>query len=194
MRRLARRLFTLCSAVSLLLCVAVCVLWVRSYARADEGYWRRDDLTAGTAETRKVWLRSARGVAWGLIYRESTPLGPGDREYYLDLEVNPFENRWDVTPWPDQTSVPRGKGWWSRRGFRFDRDRYRLFDTTAVELEVGMPYWLLAAVTGGFPAAWLWDRRRRRRRARPGFCPTCGYDLRASPGRCPECGAAARGA
>jgi hypothetical protein len=36
MRRLARHLFTLCSAVSLLLCVAVCVLWVRSYVRKDE--------------------------------------------------------------------------------------------------------------------------------------------------------------
>src|SRR5688500_3518894 len=32
MRRLARWLFTLCSALSLLLCVAVCVLWVRSYS------------------------------------------------------------------------------------------------------------------------------------------------------------------
>ena len=31
MRRLARLLFTLCSAVSLVLCLAVCVLWVRSY-------------------------------------------------------------------------------------------------------------------------------------------------------------------
>src|SRR5687768_14703719 len=41
MRRLARRLFTLCSALSLLLCVAVCVLWVRSYWVADklDVYW-----------------------------------------------------------------------------------------------------------------------------------------------------------
>ena len=42
MRRLARRVFTLCSAASLVLCVAVCVLWVRSYwaldyARLDAG-------------------------------------------------------------------------------------------------------------------------------------------------------------
>lgn len=30
--------------------------------------------------------------------------------------------------------------------------------------------------------------RRRRRAARDGRCPACGYDLRATPGRCPECG------
>ena len=35
MRRLVRRLFTLCSAVSLVLCVAACVLWVRSYRTMD---------------------------------------------------------------------------------------------------------------------------------------------------------------
>src|SRR5688572_6283696 len=34
MRRLARRLFTLCSAASLLLCVAVCVLWPASFVRS----------------------------------------------------------------------------------------------------------------------------------------------------------------
>src|SRR5687768_902948 len=35
MRRLAQRLFTLCSAASLLLCVGVCVLWVRSLHWVD---------------------------------------------------------------------------------------------------------------------------------------------------------------
>src|SRR5688500_6669334 len=35
MRRLARRLFTLCSAASLLLFVMLCVLWVRSYREVD---------------------------------------------------------------------------------------------------------------------------------------------------------------
>ena len=50
-RRLARHLRTLCSAASLLLCVAVCVLWPRSYRSQDffgwtaitvvgEGAWR----------------------------------------------------------------------------------------------------------------------------------------------------------
>jgi len=35
MRRLARHLFALCSAGSLVLCVAAGVLWVRSYRVAD---------------------------------------------------------------------------------------------------------------------------------------------------------------
>jgi hypothetical protein len=35
MRRVARRLFTVCSAVSLLLAAGVCLLWVRSYRVHD---------------------------------------------------------------------------------------------------------------------------------------------------------------
>jgi hypothetical protein len=51
MRRLARHLFTLCSAVSLLLCVAACVLWVRSYAASDD---------AGVLRVRGRLSRAAR--------------------------------------------------------------------------------------------------------------------------------------
>jgi hypothetical protein len=55
---------------------------------------------------------------------------------------------------------------------------------------VSLPYWLLAVVIGTWPAARVIVRVRRRRAA-PGLCPTCGYDLRATPERCPECGAVA---
>ena len=50
MRRLARRLFTLCSVASLLLCVALCVLWVRSYWVSDVYCQRRakGELTVGS--------------------------------------------------------------------------------------------------------------------------------------------------
>jgi hypothetical protein len=40
MRRLVRHLFTLCSALSLLLCLAICVLWVRSYRMTEQINWR----------------------------------------------------------------------------------------------------------------------------------------------------------
>ena len=57
MRRLARHLFTLCSAVSLLLCVAVCVLWVRSYYAADSFGWEYADDERGS---RSVGMVSSR--------------------------------------------------------------------------------------------------------------------------------------
>lgn len=50
---------------------------------------------------------------------------------------------------------------------------------------VNVPYWFLAMVTAAPPLLAL---RVCRRRARHGFCPSCGYDLRASPDQCPECG------
>jgi hypothetical protein len=60
----------------------------------------------------------------------------------------------------------------------------------------GTAFVILTYGTGfAVPATVLFvlDRRFsvRRRRARHGLCPTCGYDLRATPGRCPECGAPA---
>src|SRR5687768_13273311 len=59
MRRLARRLVTLCSAVSLLLCVTVGALWIRSYWHHDQ--WSRVDdereesLSISTSRGRVLW-------------------------------------------------------------------------------------------------------------------------------------------
>jgi predicted amidophosphoribosyltransferase len=54
-----------------------------------------------------------------------------------------------------------------------------------------VPHWLIVVLSMVLPAAQLmrW-RRRRRTRAGPTACPTCGYDCRATPERCPECGCA----
>jgi hypothetical protein len=60
--------------------------------------------------------------------------------------------------------------------------------------EWSFPAWLAAAVTALPPALWVIAWHRRRRIARQGRCPDCGYDLRASPQRCPECGLAIRDA
>src|SRR5688572_23382625 len=49
MRRLARHLFTFCSAASLVLCVAVGAIWVRSYFVSDQ--FRRVDVRPGNPST-----------------------------------------------------------------------------------------------------------------------------------------------
>jgi hypothetical protein len=53
---------------------------------------------------------------------------------------------------------------------------------------LAVPHWFVCALLLEPPLA-LGISAMRRRRARPGRCATCGYDLRATPQRCPECGA-----
>jgi hypothetical protein len=57
---------------------------------------------------------------------------------------------------------------------------------------VDIPHWFLVVlILSVFFLPPYLRHRRKRRRARSGLCPTCGYDLRESPDQCPECGAVA---
>jgi hypothetical protein len=91
---------------------------------------------------------------------------------------------------------------WRHLGFAAGRGQYRRGSRISLRV-VGMriakmppisvnyilvPYWLPCLATAVLPATWLQRRWRRRNRFGPGFCPSCGYDLRATPHRCPECG------
>jgi hypothetical protein len=103
----------------------------------------------------------------------------------LQWDHNAYRRVWEPNQWnshwgPIQWSVyaPTEKGY------------YRQF---------AAPLWLVAFVTGAWPALSLAlaVRRgvKRRRAAREGLCRTCGYDIRATPNPsgelfpiCPECG------
>src|SRR5688500_7111044 len=94
-----RRLFNLAAALSLLLCVAVCVVWVRSYWFTDQLFWWRIDGMRAVGSARgygviQLNLGNASGKPadhYGLQYLRMEPysaphypvaygsLEPGDR-------------------------------------------------------------------------------------------------------------------
>jgi hypothetical protein len=168
MKRLARHLFTLCSAASLLLCVAVCVLWVRGYWRIDEVKW---DGPLGDR-----WYRCEIRSSRGYILPQSIAVPKEDPSVF---SFNGF--RFSSTPDPDQ-------GFWSGR-FDAWHEVGRPGDDTRL-WGAQFPHWFAVLVCLPLPLAVFVPRLLRRRRRVAGHCPQCGYDLRASPGRCPECGAA----
>ena len=182
MRRVPRRLFTLGSALSLLLCVMVCALWVRSRFHADHVHrlqpavtqegpgW--DALTFSSTGGRLAIYRQVAGM-----WLEETRTG----------QAQSGDWGWHRFSFPAETSSPKGTLAY-RLGFQLERlGRGPQFER---HWYLGAPHWIVAAVFAVLPAARVTAAWRRRLRSRRGLCPSCGYDLRASAGRCPECGTA----
>jgi hypothetical protein len=190
MRRFARHLFTLCSALSLLLCVAVACVGVRSYWHSDAVVYVGPSGHLGVQ-----WLR-------GRIVGARDNWGTPRRRIHVES--------WPVTDgvtWGDPNGATPA---WLRR-LQFDYEKY----TASIAAVQGRPddigddaepppvvyssriigpLWPACVVFSIAPLIWSTRHFRKRRRRRSGLCVSCGYDLRASPKRCPECGAPAGGA
>jgi hypothetical protein len=166
-----RRLLNLLTGLSLLLCVAVCMLWIRSHLRYDYVKYVGREWVYTVASDRGLLIFS-RSSAWNDINR---PGGPGNGWYAESLggARRPI----------DFYNAKRYPKPWYKFGLHPPRlePRYR---------DAAVPNWGLSLLTAILPAHRVLDVRRRARRHRAGLCPVCGYDLRATPGRCPECGRA----
>jgi 4-amino-4-deoxy-L-arabinose transferase-like glycosyltransferase len=175
-----RRLFNFLTIVSLLLCVAACVFWARSYTSSDrvrwqnERGWRSVRSASGHVELSFLDIDwSAHRLAFhGPRFKREDPRQP----FAFDVEVLPYQG-------------DTGENW--------ERDRFawhekRNAERGLVHVVAVAPFWPFVVLTGFLPAVWavalLPGHLRERRRKRAGLCPSCGYDLRATPGRCPECG------
>src|SRR3954468_22797401 len=174
---MARRLFTLLSALSLLLCAATLALWVRSYW-VGEAIYRE-------GPSYRLAVLSSRGQcsAFRTTYPASAANGPtrwkySDRGMWAQVTQRPGLYRAD----------PAVRCYGPIAGFgMFDKPAGPTSRGAATR-EVFFPYWSLVLLTAAGPAAWYARRRRRLRSRSLGLCPACGYDLRATPDRCPECG------
>jgi hypothetical protein len=167
-----RRLFTILAALSLMLCIATAVIWVRSA-------WRNDMICRWTPR----WGSSVTS-SWGRVSFAYT-------RYYRVLHPT-AASRWIRISAPRSgTEQPRD----GILGFSYGSMNWvYLGSTTGLPSErttdMSVPHWFVMGVAAVLPSLWFRRRRRIIQRGVLGLCMACGYDLRASKERCPECGMA----
>ena len=185
MRRLARHLFTLCAAFSLLVSAAACAVWVRSYYGHDELVYQSDE------DARGVQRCFVLGWNRGTFDFQHHHIAGLNRAYAEAIGLH--MNHWDVLP--DGYAVARGGDGFALLGFGVVRPVTKDVEPGVWwHYSIYVPHYAVAGVAAVMPVLWLRHERSRRRRARRGSCVTCGYDLRATPQRCPECGSSAAAA
>jgi hypothetical protein len=169
------RFFNFSAAVSLLLCVALCILWVRSY-------WRWDSLRWVNPERETYGVRSEQG---SLHFWHGSPGGDGSGGMPLPDNGQTFQFGSGIVKDDSVLSFPAT----TFAGFGVGNRRQAITATSYWQTgSLFMPSWFASAMLAILP--YLWFRRWRRNRPAKMVrrCPFCGYDLRATPERCPECG------
>jgi hypothetical protein len=178
-----RWLFKLAALLSLVLCLAAVVLWLRSYRTAD--VWSAERFRCygiaswrGALEVRMIHRADfVERLHAGVFQRKYTSAG--------------FSSHWRITH-----NVSDG------RSFDDAKFRCRFGEMTdisnggATEREgsvvtwtyVRAPHWCAVLLCIVFPVLWAQGVLHRRHLAVEGRCSECGYDLRANVGRCSECG------
>jgi hypothetical protein len=182
-----RRLLKLLTALSLLLFVAVAVMWVRSHFVSDRFLYTPITVRPGGFRAEEYVVDTHRGVVSVCAIRHdyqkaSMPAGLYDatlHQHFTTAFAAESKDGWRRRPGLAMDLPPDD-------GFDFRKRNEGGPGHRGVIVEWDAPYWFLLLLCS-LPAALLLIAASRRRR-RSGLCPTCGYDLRATPGRCPECG------
>ncbi len=191
-----RFLFTILSAISLLLCLATTALWVRGWV-VDDLLWIEHQ-KPGQTDHRFDWIdvesgRGTLGVKWDMLIAprplDSYRSHPRWRLGIDHGRPTTAAQRWQLA----RPSLFRASGFsWHVGNLLVCRFTYATNfgpDTcTDTKRAVMAPSWFVLLIASLLPTASVVAWRRRYRRIGEGRCRACGYDLRATPNRCPECG------
>ncbi len=200
-RWLGRRGFDLSAILSLLLCLGMIVLWVRSYWVVERFELNHYEAAGNGYRSNEIHVWSSSGVLM-IDGKQQSDWFPPKHQFMVDDFRRQHPRRWEYG-WvrTDFTSIRLGQSGppsvWTRLGFWLWRTasqaRGRDSNSDYGAYVLALPHWCPLGMGMILPAlrgrSWLkqWHLRRRARR---GLCITCGYDLRATPARCPECGTA----
>jgi hypothetical protein len=186
------------AAISLVICLALCVLWARGYWRSDalrfakvvkkgEQPWRVRTLLIycgkGCVEVgvgRDAYYLPGSGAAeeWRFYHAEDQPKHPSAGSgvvskfagFGMIEEENGGPPLWSV-PLMKKLMLTSRQSYWTEK-FR----------------GIWAPYWFLVLVFGAMPGRRIYQWQENRTRRKRGLCEVCGYDLRESSDACPECG------
>jgi hypothetical protein len=172
-----RKRFTLTTAVSALLCLCVCGLWVRSYGWSDALGVNSSPPGAGAGGPPGIPLV---GTSMGTFVGLSTYRGSLYVVRFATLDAQTFPTGWSRgrIESPDDSVYALAPLRFAGFSFNWHGPDYTI-------AFVGVPLWLVL-VACALPV--MAKRLRARGRQKRGYCLRCGYDLRATPGQCPECG------
>jgi hypothetical protein len=173
------RLFKLTSMFSIILCIALTAIWIRSQGHYDLIY----------GEGKEGGFFRADSEHGNLCVAVLDPLPPvGGVESSLHI-IADHESSQEYSDPPGLLGVSSGHG----KVIVNDIEGGSLFLFPA--LVITARYRTLTILAALLPtlqlSLWLRQRRRGDKWRKSGRCRNCGYDLRATPNRCPECGAAA---
>lgn len=200
MRRVGRWILNAVTGLSLILCIAVVVLWVWSYWRAPGAKWKHYDHTDALTKQRVNSVIVARGdVLLGHIVSENS----NDRLIRYGIDPATLKTSFKFQTGEAKSSLrtmvtTSNSRQYTFAGFSFahllppPEGRSGPSESKLAGWDVLLPLWSIVLLFIWLPSIrFIRLVRWQRAQQRVGRCPRCNYELTANlSGVCPECGTA----